>query len=466
MHEASSPQRIAVIGGGITGLTAAWVLQQSGYVPVVYEKSARVGGSIGSFQSGGWLHELGPNSMLENTPRVAAFIDELGLTDRRLYAADAARNRYIVRNGELHAAPSSPLGFVRTGLFSLRAKLRLLGEPFRPAGSADHEESVADFVRRRLGPEFLDYAVNPLVGGIYAGDPEKLSVRHAFPKLYALEQKYGSLIRGALKQRNTSGGPKGRMFSFPNGLSEIPAALADQLGGAVQLRTEVRALRPHEDGWQLDCVTEQDRWQETFAAVICAVPAHALAALRIEIAGDPHALAVLNEIQQSPVASVFMGFRREDVAHPLDGFGLLIPQKERFSLLGTLFSSTLFPGRAPEGHVALTAFVGGTRQPELAWMPDDDLTAIVRAELRSLLGTRAAPVFTHIQRWAQAIPQYTLGYQKFLDRMSLLEASAPGLFIGGNARDGISLSNCIASGDRLADAAKVMLQARRNSVLR
>jgi oxygen-dependent protoporphyrinogen oxidase len=452
MNDDSLSRRVAVIGGGITGLTAAWMLRQSGYKPVVFEKASRPGGSIGAFRSGDWLHELGPNSMLENSAVIAGFVEKLGLAKRRLYAADAARNRYIVRDGTLHAAPSSPLGFLRTRLFSMRAKVRLLGEPWRPPAPADAHESVATFVRRRLGPEFLDYAVNPLVGGIYAGDPDALSVRHAFPKLHALEQKHGSLLRGALKQRNTSGGPKGRMFSFPNGLSEVPNALAEKLGPALRLRTEVRALRPTASGWELDCASDDECWQENVAAVICALPAHAVSALRIETGCDPHTLAKLNTIEQPPVASVFLGFRREDVAYPLDGFGMLIPQKEHRSILGTLFSSTLFPRRAPHGHVALTTFVGGTRQPELAWLPPEKLVALVRTELRALLGADAVPVFTHVHRCDRAIPQYTMTYQKHLDAMTRAEAAAPGLYIGGNARDGISLSNCIASGRRLASA--------------
>ena len=224
MNDSVISSRVAVLGGGLTGLTAAWHLRQAGFSPVVFEKSARVGGAIGAEQHDGWLHELGPNSLLEGSPEVATFIDEVGLGSRRIYASPAARQRYIVRRGRLVAMPTSPMGFVTTELFSWRAKLALLGEPWRSRGKAG-EESVADFVVRRLGREFLDYAINPFVGGVYAGDPAALSVRHAFPKLHAIEQEHGSLIRGAIKRRNTSGGPKGRMFSFPNGLAELPEAL-------------------------------------------------------------------------------------------------------------------------------------------------------------------------------------------------------------------------------------------------
>lgn len=452
MSMSTFARRVAVLGGGITGLTTAWHLLRGGFSPVVLEKSARIGGVIGAMRRDGWLHELGPNSLLEGSAEVSNFIDELGLGSRRLYAAPAAQQRYIVRVGRLVAMPTSPLAFATTKLFSARAKLTLLAEPFRPRRAAHEDESVADFVARRLGREFLDYAVNPFVGGVYAGDPARLSIRHAFPKLHALEQEHGSLIRGALKRRNTSGGPKGRIFSFPNGLSELPGALADFLGGAVHLRTRVKGIRRTERGWEVECESGDRLWTEACASVVSSLPADALAALPIEGVPEARRLAILREIEHPPVASVFTGFRRSDVLHPLDGFGLLVPQVERRAILGTLFSSTLFPERAPEGCVGLTSFVGGMRHPAIAGLGETELVRIVQTELSRLIGVRDAPIFTHVQTWCRAIPQYTLGYQRYQDAIAAVEAAAPGLFIGGNCRDGISLGNCIASGGRLADA--------------
>ncbi len=460
MSSAPPAPRVAVLGAGITGLTAAWHLRQAGMEPVVFEKAGRVGGVIGAVTGDGWLHELGPNSLLEGSPEVAAFIDAAGLGDRRLYAAEAARQRYIVRSGELVAMPASPPAFLRTRLFSWKAKLGLLGEPWRGRGPYDREETVAEFVLRRLGREFLDYAVNPFVGGVYAGDPARLSVRHGFPRLLALEQEHGSLLRGAVKRRNTSGGPKGRIFSFPEGLGELPAALARHLGPAVQCGRAVTRVERDGPDWRLTLAQGETGPAPAFAAVVFALPADALAALQLETAGASGALAVLREIVHPPVASVFLGYRRADVRHPLDGFGFLVPQVEGRTLLGTLFSSTLFPGRAPAGHVALTSFVGGTRQPELAGRDDGALTALVHAELARLVGASAPPVHVHIRRWPRAIPQYEVGYQRFKDAFTAVERAAPGLFFGGNARDGISLANCIESGRRLAAAAGAYLRAR------
>ena len=237
------PLRVAVVGGGVTGLTAAWQIQRLGHRVTVLEAGTRAGGVVGGQRLGAWLQEMGPNSLLESSPEIAAFVDDVGLAPRRLYAAPAAKQRYLVRGGRPVALPTSPGAFLRTPLFSVRAKLRLLLEPLWRRAPAEAEETLADFVRRRLGQEFLDYAINPFVAGIYAGDPERLSVRHAFPRLHALEQDYGSLLLGALRRRNPNREPKGRLFSFPEGLGEIPRALQARLLDPVLLRTRVTALR-------------------------------------------------------------------------------------------------------------------------------------------------------------------------------------------------------------------------------
>lgn len=455
MQPTPSVPRVAVIGGGVTGLTAAWHLERAGLRAVVFERSTRVGGAVGTLRRDGWLHELGPNSLLEGSPTVASFIEAAGLGPRRVYAAPEAQNRYIVRGGKLVPMPTSPGRFATTPLFSFGAKIKLLGEPFRARGAADADESVADFVVRRLGREFLDYAVNPFVGGVYAGDPRRLSVRHGFPKLRALEQEHGSLIRGALARRNASGGPKGRMFTFPEGLEELPRSLAGQLAEPVRTGVKIRVVRRHDETWRIEyTAADGSAHSADFSAVICALPADALAGLGFE--GVPHAerLGALREIEHPAVVSVFTGYSRSDVAHPLDGFGALVPEVEQGKILGTLFSSTLFPGRAPEGHVALTSFVGGTRQPDVARLEDAELLQVVRTELGRLVGARGEPAFVHLQRWPRAIPQYTIGYGRFKDAIASVEAGAPGLFIGGNCRDGISLANCLDSGHRLANAAQ------------
>jgi protoporphyrinogen/coproporphyrinogen III oxidase len=443
---------IAVLGGGITGLCAASRLRKAGLQVVVFEASARAGGVIQSVSEAGWLYEAGPNSLLEGLPEVVEAVQEAGLVARRLYAGDAAKNRYVVRSGRLQPVPTSPGAFLTTRLFSTRAKLRLATEILRPAGRRTESESVAEFTVRRLGREFLDYAIDPFVAGVYAGDPRKLSVRHGFPKLLALEKQYGSLLKGAIRKKNTSGGPSGKLFSFVDGLEELPRALAGSLCASLRLGTRIVALRPGPAGWTVVSQAGSEMRQETFSAVVSALPADALSRVRLEGVRGLENLGILSEIEQPPVSSVFMGFRREDVAHPLDGFGILAPRVEKARILGTLFSSSLFPGRAPEGHVALTTFVGGTRQPELAQLDDDALAELACTELAPWIGLRGKPVFLRVWRHARAIPQYNLGYDRFQDAITAAEAAAPGLFIGGNCRDGISVAACITAGKRLADA--------------
>ncbi|HEY2124170.1 MAG TPA: protoporphyrinogen oxidase, partial [Chthoniobacterales bacterium] len=226
---------VAIVGGGITGLTAAFRLRRQGIAVTLYEATDRVGGVIQSLQRDGYLAEFGPNTILETSPKVASLVEDLGLAERRVYSDPAANNRYLVRHGRLIKMPESPLRFLMTPLFSPAAKLRLLMEPFIPPSDPAREESVAEFVRRRLGQEFLDYAIDALVGGIYAGDPEKLSVPQAFPKLYALEQKYGSLIKGQIlgprdrRKSNEVAKSNARKLSFDEGLQVLPDTLRAQL---------------------------------------------------------------------------------------------------------------------------------------------------------------------------------------------------------------------------------------------
>lgn len=450
---------VAVIGGGVTGLTAAWHLQQAGVPVVVLEGSIAPGGVVASAREGDWLWETGPNTLFESSPAVRPFLERLGLGDRRLEAAPSAQKRYVVRHGRPIALPHSPGSFVTTPLLSLGAKAGLLGEPFRGRARDGHDESVAEFVNRRLGREFLDYIVNPFVAGVFAGDPAELSVRHAFPKLAAMEKEHGSLLRGALARRSTATGPKGSMISFPDGLAEIPRALAAALGPSLRLGHRVLAVQPAGTGWRLAIEANGLRHEEDFSEVICAVSPDVLAHLAFPGVPGAEALGALRALPQPPVASVFLGYKRTDVAHPLDGFGMLTPAVEHRRILGTLFSSTLFPGRAPTGHVALTTFVGGTRQPDLARLDDAALLATVQSELGHLLGVKGQPVLARIQRWPRAIAQYVVGFQQFKDACATVESHAPGLYIGGTVRDGVSLAQCLAAGERLAGQARQRLSA-------
>ncbi|MBI5385539.1 MAG: protoporphyrinogen oxidase [Verrucomicrobia bacterium] len=452
----STPLPIAIIGAGITGLTAAFRLQQKGLPVTVYEASDRVGGVIRSLRLNGYLAEFGPNSILETSPKIVSLVRDLGLEGRRIYSDPNAENRYLVRYRRPIAMPASPFKFFGTPLFSWRAKLALLREPFIPRKISAHEESVAEFVVRRLGKEFLDYAINPLVAGIYAGDPARLSVKHGFPKLLALEEKYGSLIKGQIfgakdrKKRGEVSKQEAKKLSFDEGLQVLPDTLGAALGNALQLRATVTLIEQTASGCALTVCRDGHEQRHDHAAVLFAVPTYQLPEIRFA-AGQELNTALLKKIHYPPVASVVLGFRRADVAHPLDGFGMLIPAAEGFRILGTLFSSSLFPNRAPADHVTLTSYVGGVRAPDLALQRPPELVRMTVEDLRVLLGVTGEPTFQHVVLYPNAIPQYEVGYGRFKDLMSAIETKAPGLFFAGHYRDGISLGDSIVSGHDVAE---------------
>ena len=452
----NKPSSVAIIGGGITGLVCAFRLVQRGVPVTLYEASDRVGGVIRSLRRDGYLAEFGPNSILETSAKITALIRDLGLEARRLHSDPAAENRYLVRGGRPVSLPASPLKFFGTKLFSVGAKLRLLREPFIPRGRPGAEESVAQFVLRRLGQEWLDYAINPMIAGIYAGDPARLSVQHGFPRLAALEQRYGSLIlgqiRGAKERRHRGEVSKqeAKKISFDEGLQVLTDALEARLGPAVKLNSRVVQLEQTPAGWRVTVSNGDGETVAGHSAVLLAAPAYRIAEIRLSTAAGIK-LGPLAEIYYPPVASVVLGFRRADVAHPLDGFGMLVPAVERFSLLGTLFSSSLFPGRAPAGHVTLTSYVGGVRAPELALRPEPELVRFVVNDLRAMLGVTGEPTFRHVVLYPKAIPQYEVGYGRFKDLMADAEKGAPGLFLAGHYRDGISLGDSILSAHEVAE---------------
>ena len=457
---------VAVIGAGITGLTAAFYLKRQGVPVTIYEASGRVGGVIQSLRQNGWLAEFGPNTILETSPKIAQLVRDAGLQPRRLDPDPKAEARYVVRYRRPIEMPGSPAGFFTTGLFTWKAKLAVLREPFVPRRRDGAEESIAEFVKRRLNQEFLDHAIDALVAGVYAGDPYKLSVQQAFPKLAQLEARYGSLIKGQIfgaRERQRSGevakdrAPK---FSFDEGLQVLPDTLAAQLGDAVKLNMAASSLAQTTDGWRVSAAgIEQE-----FSAVIYCGTAYQLAELEIRRTGATPVSssakngdrrgagpAAISEIRYPPVASVVLGFRREDVTHPCEGFGMLIPKIEGFKILGTIFSSSLFPNRAPAGHLTLTSYIGGERYPDLALLPPEELIGLTCADLRVLLGVKGRPVFQHCVLYPRAIPQYNVGYGRYREWMNDLENRTPGLFLAGHYRDGVSLGDTIVSGVNAAE---------------
>jgi len=448
---------VAVLGGGVTGLTAAWRLSAAGHSVRLFEAGPRLGGSIRTECADGWLVEAGPNSIQEDPPEIGALIRELGLGDERIEASPQARNRYIALAGGLRALPSpaAPLEFITTPMFSASAKWRISRESARGPLARVQDVSVGAFMRDHFGEEVVERVVQPFVSGIYAGDPERLSARYAFPRIWEAERTVGSLIRAgghAAKRRRAEGLPAApALISFRKGMQALTDAVAARLPeGCVALGADVRILEPGSAArWRVRWAGARGEDSAEFDSVVAALPAPALARLGIGATGAAP-LAGLGAIEHPPVASVFVGYRRDQVSHPLDGFGALVPATQRRSILGVIFNSTLFGGRAPGGHVALTALAGGSLQPEVARLPPDELALRVCADLGALIGARGRPAFIRQTLWPRAIPQYNLGHGAHRDAMAACERAHPGLLIGGSARDGISVPSCILSGAALA----------------
>lgn len=450
---ATPPKSVAVIGGGITGLTAAYRLHQQGCAVTVFERSAQPGGSVRTIRENGYLVETGPNSLQYGAPELKALIRDLDLESSLLTAGAAAKKRFIVRGGRFQAVPAGPGAFFGTSLFSFGTKVRIFAEMLKRPRIRTTDISLAELVRSHFNQELVDYAVNPLIAGIYAGDPAKLSAKHAFAMLWQAERTHGSLLRGmiALAKEKKARGESGvsPMISFPHGLQTITDTLVARLpAGSVRLNTSVETIipgRPHRLVWK----QAQQTASGEFAAAVLALPAGGLAQLTFGTLGE-RPLAALDHLPCPPVSSLFLGYRREQVAHPLDGFGGLVPAVENRQVLGVLFSSTLFPGRAPEGHVGLTVFAGGMRQPDNALLSTPALLQRIAPDLRDLVGVSGEPAYVRHSVWPKAIPQYNLGHERFLEPLARCEQAHPGLFIGGSVRDGISVPDCVKSGAGLA----------------
>lgn len=448
--------QVGVIGAGITGLSAALELRARGAQVTVYEASQKVGGVITTLQRDGFLVEAGPTS-LNSTPALEDLIDRLGLASRRVRPGSEAKRRYIVRDGVPVALPSGPGSLVASKALSASAKLRLLREPFVAAMRGGDDESVASLVRRRLGDEVLTYLVNPFVAGIYAGDPERLSARHALPLLFHAERRHGSLIVGGMKEARARAGivrQKG-ITSFRDGLATLPEAMAGALGPRVRLGARVRRVAREGDGWRVHLERDGLNADHYHDAIVYAGAAHALGSLGFPAEALPD-LGPATQLRHPPISTLALGFARDQVAHALDGFGLLCPEVERRTVLGVLFSSSVFAGRAPDGQVLLTCFIGGERSPELGRMPLEALLPRVLEDLRQLLGVHGAASFVHLQQWPQAIPQYELGHEAVVNGASRVESALPGLYLTGQWRAGVALGDCIAQGQ--ATAARIIAE--------
>ena len=452
------PRQVVVIGAGISGLACALRLKELGLAVRVLEAAENPGGVISTIRHDGFLFESGPQSF-QLTPELRELIRAAGL-EAEVLEAEMHTPRYILRNGKLLLAPMSPPALVTTSLLSVSSKMRVFSEPFRrsqPAAAPD--ESLADFVRRKFGTEILEYLAGPFVSGVFAGDPEKLSVRSAFPTMALWESEYGSVIRGAMKSRSGSDRVRPTLASFKQGMSSLLQALASKFGDSLTTEAAANSIsRLGASAWQL-CYSHAVQQSEIQAdAIVLAVPAYEAAKLIASFAPGPLTMA-LSGIPYAPIAVVAQAYRREHVGHTLEGFGFLIPRTSKLRTLGVIWNSSLFPGRCPPGMVLMTSFLGGAMDPELVDMDEMQIASQVQEDIGNLLQITHPPVAQHIWRHARALPQYNLGHAQRVSVIRAELAALPGLFVAGNYLDGPSMGNCVAQAFTTAKSVREFLSA-------
>ncbi len=448
---------VAIIGGGVSGLAAAHRLNKNGYSVTVLERQARPGGNAVSESIGGFLMEHGPSSVNAAMPHALELQAELGLDGQRRDLGDGVRNRYLLGDGELNRISIHALGFLTSNYLSPLARLRVLFEAFVPSGADNPDETVAEYWSRRFGSEFAERVIDPLVGGLFAARADDLSMAAVFPKLLEMERRHGSIIRGVIRNKVSGGNMPGRrLYSWRDGIGSLPRALAAKLGPVVRTGVAVRSIRREREGYAIDA---GDAGRLRARAVIIATQPHVTAGLLENV--DQTAASAAAAIKAPPVAVVFFGYRRDQVSHPLDGLGYLSPVSEGRSVSGALFASTMFENRAPEGHVALSAYIGGSRAPDLAGISADELMAEARSEYADVLGVTGDPVVSRVRQWPLGIPQAGVGHTARVDVLRSLADRTPGVYVTGNYLNGPSVAACVAEAERTAGEVTALLNETR-----
>ncbi|EES11038.1 hypothetical protein BDA96_06G143400 [Sorghum bicolor] len=495
---AAPARSVAVVGAGVSGLVAAYRLRKSGVNVTVFEAADRAGGKIRTNSEGGFLWDEGANTMTEGELEASRLIDDLGLQDKQQYP-NSQHKRYIVKDGAPALIPSDPISLMKSSVLSTKSKIALFFEPFlykkantRNPGKVSDEhlsESVGSFFERHFGREVVDYLIDPFVAGTSAGDPESLSICHAFPALWNLERKYGSVVVGAILSKLTAKGDPVKTrrdssakrrnrrvsFSFHGGMQSLINALHNEVGDDnVKLGTEVLSLActldgaPAPGGWSIsddskDASGKDLAKNQTFDAVIMTAPLSNVQRMKFTKGGAPFVLDFLPKVDYLPLSLMVTAFKKEDVKKPLEGFGVLIPYKEQqkhgLKTLGTLFSSMMFPDRAPDDQYLYTTFVGGSHNRDLAGAPTSILKQLVTSDLKKLLGVQGQPTFVKHIYWGNAFPLYGHDYNSVLEAIEKMEKNLPGFFYAGNNKDGLAVGSVIASGSKAADLAISYLES-------
>ncbi len=446
---ADNRKKIVIIGGGISGLSAAWFIKEkfgSGADFRLYEKDSRLGGTIGTTREEGYTVDWGSNGFLDREPLTLEMIDKIGLKDRLYPANDKSTRRFICRGGRLWEISPHPVKFMKSGLLSLKGRLRIPLELFIPAKRDNSDESIYDFAARRIGREAAEILIDPMVSGIFGGDARQLSLGACFPVMEKMEREYGGLFKAMIKKKRERkdkkgggpAGPTGHLTSFRGGLYTLIEKFQELLEKHITLNTGVEHLTRAENGRYL--LTFSDRVEEA-DIIILAVPAYHAARILKTI--DNEAADDLLKIPYSNLAVVCQGFRHEDVMRPLDGFGFLVPHSEKMRILGSIWTSVIFPEQAPPGTALFRTMLGGALDNEIIRQEPEKLAEMTISEMSPLMQFKCRPVFQRVFIWDRAIPQYTLGHRERLEKLEKRLEAAGNIFLAGNAYSGIGLNDCI-----------------------
>jgi protoporphyrinogen/coproporphyrinogen III oxidase len=446
---------VIIIGAGLTGLTLAFYLRKAGKSVAVIEKAKRTGGVIQSHTEDGFLYESGPNTGVLSYPEVVELFEDLNGKATLITADPEAKRRLIWKGKKWHAIPSGPISAITTPLFTFGDKLRVLGEPWRKAGT-NPMENLSDFVKRRLGKSFLDYVVDPFVSGVYAGNTDYLIPKYALPKLYNLEQEYGSFIKGSMaKAKEKKNNPRlqkatKEVYSAEGGLQQLTDAMTDFIGQEnFWLEADQTTIYPAEKGFTVHTTCKGANVRFEAAKVVSTVGAHALSALLPFVAKE--ALEPITKLQYAKVVQVILGFRKWKGTN-IKAFGGLVPSKEKKKILGVLFTSSFFEGRAPESGALLSVFLGGIRKPEQIDMSDLELKEMLSKELPPMMQlSELKPDLIKIFRYPYAIPQYGADSKERFETIDLLQTQYPGLILAGGIRNGIGMADRIKQAKSIAD---------------
>jgi protoporphyrinogen/coproporphyrinogen III oxidase len=442
--------RVAVIGGGISGLACAYKLFQLGVPVTLLEAENRAGGLIGTTEQDGLLFETGPQSF-QGIDSLLDLVRDIGL-ENHLFQANPRAPRYVLRGGKLEKIPMSPQSILGTSLLTAGSRWKVASEALKRTRPPTEEESVAQFVRRKFGHEILEYLVAPFVSGVYAGDPEKLSLRAAFPTLDEWERSYGSVLRGAIKSRPSSAGGPPPLCSFDRGMAMLPVTMAAKLGDALRLGARAEAIAKLDGARYQIRFTQQGRPQSLDVdAVVLATPAYVAARLIDPIAAPLGRM--LSGIAYAGLAVVGAAYNPQQIGE-LDGFGVLIPRSEKYRTLGIVWNSSLFPGRGGKGRVILTSFVGGATDAAVLEKTDDEILAVTQDENARILKITGQPVVSRLWRHAMALPQYNLGHGHVVEALHQGQRSTPGLYFVGNYLEGPSIGKCAERAAHIAEQAR------------